>query len=273
MKTSQKLTKPLIISGLVVSTLALVAWSPPSGEDSIWLTSGKPAIVLNSNNTANPDKISGTTSGINPFRGIIVGQGNDCGTGSGAQYAAVIGNSNLGNASSSVIVGASNTFAVGATSLSESFGRSGLFGDSNTVAKNSGSSVVVGTGNTAYANDSFVMGSLNTVNGETIATATRYSAAIGYFNGIAADTGWAIGYQNGVFGSRGVAIGTGTRVSSASTSTIALGLYNADTVADDVLVVGNGTSVNNRQTALRITADGSVILGRAQGDISMGNYQ
>jgi len=54
---------------------------------------------------------------------------------------------------------------------------------------------------------------------------------------------------------------------------------------DDVLVVGTGTgsSTADRQTALQVKNDATVVLGnsssgtvllaRAQGDISMGNYQ
>jgi flagellar biosynthesis/type III secretory pathway protein FliH len=46
----------------------------------------------------------------------------------------------------------------------------------------------------------------------------------------------------------------------------------------DVLVVGNGTDSNTRNTALRITEDttvlnGKVIISTPQGDISMGIYQ
>lgn len=58
----------------------------------------------------------------------------------------------------------------------------------------------------------------------------------------------------------------GIAILSQDTATLAM-------ASDDVLVVGTGFSDSIRNTALRVTDDGGVFLGRAQGDISMGSYQ
>jgi hypothetical protein len=41
MKPSRKYSKPILFGTLIVSTLALVAWSPPTGED-ILMSTGTP---------------------------------------------------------------------------------------------------------------------------------------------------------------------------------------------------------------------------------------
>jgi hypothetical protein len=56
------------------------------------------------------------------------------------------------------------------------------------------------------------------------------------------------------------------------TNSTALGRYNATMAGNDVLVVGSGSGSSTKFTALRVTDNGSVILGRVQGDIAMGNY-
>ena len=79
-----------------------------------------------------------------------------------------------------------------------------------------------------------------------------------------------MGYSNTVSGSRAVAIGSGLNASVAQST--ALGRFNGPMLSNDVLVVGTGTSATVTNTALRVTSDGGVILGRAQGDVSMGIY-
>lgn len=67
------------------------------------------------------------------------------------------------------------------------------------------------------------------------------------------------------------AIGNGAVASQAGA--VAIGNYNATMQAGDVFAIGSGTDAQNRETALRVTDDGRVILGMPQGDISMGEYQ
>lgn len=81
-----------------------------------------------------------------------------------------------------------------------------------------------------------------------------------------------MGYFNKVTGSQGAALGCGLLADKSQS--VALGRFNKAMESNDVLVVGTGTgsALADRSTALRVTADGSVLLGRAQGDISMGIY-
>ncbi len=88
---------------------------------------------------------------------------------------------------------------------------------------------------------------------------------------LTSEHGYAIGYLNVVGGDYGSANGYGLKANVAKG--VAIGRYNETMASNDVVVIGSGTSDTSRQTALRVTNDGGVILGRAQGDISMGNYQ
>ena len=270
MKPSRKYSKPVLLGTLVISTLALVAWSPPTGED-IFVSSGTPAVAIGSANQiegfAHTSTIPADTTA---FRGFLAGKSNYVGSANSNGFAAIIGNSNTANAYSSVIVGNSNVVANGATTGTASLAYSGIFGTSNVIPLNCDSLLVSGTANSVNGSYSFASGSTNTVEGATGGPAYN-SAAIGEFNHVAASRGYAIGYQNNVTGDRGVAIGKG--VNATNESSTALGRYNATMASGDVLVVGTGSSDTNRSTALRVTSDGGVILGRAQGDISMGAYQ
>ncbi len=97
------------------------------------------------------------------------------------------------------------------------------------------------------------------------------TAVLGRNNQVYAERAFAIGFDNIVDAHSGVAIGSG--LDSTNASGTALGRYNSPMESGDVLVVGTGDNDSNRSTTLRITADGGVILGRAQGDISVGAYQ
>lgn len=249
---------------LVTFTLGLVAWSPPNSED-ILMTLGTPAVVIGTSNTVNGGGASPTA-----FRGFVAGNSNICGTGSTAGYSALLGNSNTVNVYSSVVAGNSNTLASGAVDFANTVRYSGVFGVSNTVPLNRYSLLVTGGYNSVDAHESIVAGYTNTVNGGAVGTAASRSAAFGELNNINAAHGYAIGYQNIVSGDRGVAIGSGANASNANST--ALGKYNATMSPGDLLVVGNGIDNNNRSTALTVTTDGSVVLGRAQGDISMGAF-
>lgn len=120
---------------------------------------------------------------------------------------------------------------------------------------------------------------------DTTSAPSYHSAAIGSSNEVFSNRGWAIGHGNEIDADYGAAIGTSNAVTTPATfgvaigtgtmaknpSSTALGKYNEEMAAGDVLVIGSGSS-SVRHTALRITDDGGVILGSAQGDISMGNY-
>lgn len=201
----------------------------------------------------------------------MAGSNNKVGTGSSSGYAIVTGSTNIANAWSSVVAGAANSIATTATDSNQSLKHSGIFGSYNTVPIERSHLLVSGYSNSVNAFSSFVSGSINTIEGVPSGSATSYSAAIGLSNHVMASSGWAIGQGNVASGDRSVAVGTGTAASNSDSA--ALGRYNAAMETDDVLVVGNGTSDTTRSTALRVTADGSVILGHAQGDISMGNYE
>ncbi len=285
MKTTNKRKYLLSLSFLGIATLALVSWSPTSpniaGTDIIMNTgkvtlsagaletkqtgttnglANSPAVVVGTyNNTdgsgSSPAAVA--TTGL----GLVVGTSNRFGTASGGlntwkSYGAVIGESNRVSIRSSMIVGYGNTVTPAAQDTAFSYNYSGMFGFGNTAN---------------LADSSLVVGYANTMGVSTNSLRTSNSATIGSSNGVFSDTGWAVGHWNIVSATRGVAIGSGTRVVTAEST--ALGRYNAPTGANDILVVGTGTDDNNRSTALTITSNGGVILGRAQGDISMGAYQ
>lgn len=279
MKTYRTYNKKIFVGTIIISTLALVAWSPPDSGD-ILMSAGTPAIVIGTNNLVNGASSPGEYS-TTEFRGLVAGDSNKCGTGSAAGYSALLGSSNIVNVHSSVVAGNLNTLANFATTFGETVRYAGVFGVSNTIPKNRYSLLVAGGYNSVDAHESLVAGYTNTVNGGVVGgTPATRSAAIGELNNINAAHGYAFGYQNVVSGNRAAAIGSGAKASVDNST--ALGKYNAEMVAGDVLVVGNGVDNNNRSTALKVTSDGSVVLGsaasgkvvlaKAQGDISMGDY-
>lgn len=296
MKTSPKLLskKALILSLGTLTLLGMVSWSPPTNENvlvspgSVQVRNGvvevktlsgqantygtAPAAIIGSDNNI---VRGGTTSELG--RGIVIGSANFLSTPS-STYSAVIGAGNDAVASSSLIVGFSNkisynpTDPVSAITSQNSTRYSVISGSSNTIGYDCETLLVGGKLNTVDAYSTLVSGWTNTVEGATVGAPAYHSAAIGQLNHIMATYGWTMGYSNTVSGSRGVAIGSGA-VASIAQST-ALGRFNAAMQSNDVLVVGTGTAddVASRNTALRITSDGGVILGRAQGDVSMGVY-
>lgn len=244
---------------LIAISAGIVAWSPPAGED------------------------------------FIVGTGNT--VTNVAETTGVIGKSNYVTARSSLVVGETNTVTGGQSPYTEN---SIVAGTGNVLNGSNTRNLVSGQSNSVRASNSLVAGTTNTVRGTTTTTATAHSVAIGINNLVAAQTGWAVGSSNIVSGNRGVAIGSanqalalesaafgsysfiesqseysyalgsGLRVNQPSA--LALGTWNAPMVAGDVMVVGCGNPTTPT-TAIRVTSDGGVILGRAQGDISMGAYQ
>jgi hypothetical protein len=146
----------------------------------------------------------------------------------------------------------------------------GLVIGSGNAANLARSSMVSGSSNTTSCVSSLVTGSANMV-GASLSSPANFSMAVGQLNQISSDYGWTMGYQNLVSASRGTAIGVGAKANIANGT--ALGRYNSTMATDDVLVIGTGSAEGTRNTAVRVTSDGSVILGRAQGDIGMGIYQ
>jgi hypothetical protein len=130
--------------------------------------------------------------------------------------------------------------------------------------------IVSGDLNNVDATNSLVSGYANML--ESGASGICYhSAAIGTNNQIIGSRAWAIGAWNEISADYSATLGVDLKADV--TKTVAIGRYNESMESNDVVVIGSGASDSVRQTALRVTDDGGVILGRAQGDISMGNYQ
>lgn len=252
MNTPRKYSKLVLFSAITISSLALVAWSPPGGAGDL--------ILIGTSNTF-------PAAG---YRGFLAGNSNVAGSGSPSGYAGIIGSSNTVNAVASLVAGNSNNLAQGATNFAQSLAYSGVFGNQNTVVMDCDTLLISGMGNSIKASSSFAAGQNNTLDGPTTGTLAYSSAAIGFANHVAAQTGWALGKENSVTAENGVAIGTGA--SADTSSGTALGQYNSPMESGDVLVIGNGTDTTQRSTAFTVKSDGGVVLGRAQGDISMGIY-
>ena len=251
------------IFSLLVIVLGVVAWAPPLTDD----------LVMGSSNT---------TTSPNGFIGVI-------------------GNANKVNAASSMVLGENNKISHDgmSTTTPQAF-RMLVVGDGNTLKNGGANTILGGYNNTASAFNSLVIGEINTVTGPMIGSMAYDSAAIGSGNQLTTTYGWAIGLNNRVLGNAGVAIGNANQANAPDSAilgtyniidansnysyalggglrvtqpgAVALGTWNAPMVAGDKLVVGCG-DMAAPATALRITSDGGVILGRAQGDISIGAYQ
>ena len=166
-------------------------------------------------------------------------------------YVAVVGDSNVVSARNTLVAGLSNSVPAGAPTTSSSF----VAGYNNTVA---------GAPPSAGATSAAAIGVGNQIMAE-------FGWAIGYANEVSGRTSMALGYDNQVSAQKANALGRGLKVTQNFST--AVGTYNAvPMVSGDVFVVGSGSSDTIRNTALRVTSDGGVILGRAQGDISMGAY-
>lgn len=219
---------------LLLMLSGIVAWNTPSSED----------IIMGTSNTA-----TSTTGQLG-----IIGNGNE-----------IKGRSVL-------VIGDTNHISESAASGNE-VKWSLIVGAHNIVHEGTGGrqrNIVAGDSNVVGGSNCLVSGYGNNVVSPTAGNPTYQSAAIGSSNAVIADRGWVIGQQSEVTGYRGVAIGTGAE--AKNTDSMALGRYNEEMETNDVVVIGSGTSDTVRQTALRVTNDGGVILGRAQGDISMGAY-
>lgn len=248
MKTFPK-TKSLATGAAILSALFLLtSWSPPDLNVQI-----------------------GSQTHASNYRGYVGGYTNTLSTSTlQTGFGTVLGNNNTAFLSAAVVAGGSNTIANGSTTSAHFLSGSGVFGSNNTIPQSRNNLLVAGTSHTVNATHSFVSGNSNTLNGVPVGDASYCSAAIGQSNNVASTTGWAVGYQNTASGTRSLALGSGSKAEQPDST--AIGRYNAPMASNDVLVVGSGTSDSVRSTALRVTNDGGVILGRAQGDISMGQY-
>ncbi len=281
------LSKKLLITTIgSLTVLGLVSWSPPANESVVvnpgnvqvrsgvietragnatanTITTSPAAIVGGGNNIVGP----GGTNDLG--RGLVVGASNRLASPSG--FAAVVGDSNTVSARSSLIVGNENSVTTGANSWDTATRYSLIVGWQNVINGGCESQIVGGKLNTVNAYNALVVGHTNTVEGPSAGAPSWHSAAIGQYNHVMATSGWTMGYSNNVSGHRGVAIGSG--VNATNDQSVALGRFNATMQGNDVLVIGTGNTDTDRSTALRVTSDGGVILGRAQGDISMGDFQ
>lgn len=120
------------------------------------------------------------------------------------------------------------------------------------------------------ATNSLISGYANTLQ-SGVSGICYHSAAIGTSNQIIASRAWAISAWNEHSADYTATLGVDLKANVIKT--VAIGRYNEPMASNDVVVIGSGVSDTARQTALRVTSDGGVTLGRAQGDISMGDYQ
>lgn len=241
------------LCGLVALLFGVIAWSPPGTEN---------IIVGASNTLVSPDAQS-----------------------------QVIGTGNVARADNSLIVGNSNKVCEGESV--DKLAKSLVVGENNTLTGNRGNLFVSGSSNNVNGNSSLIAGTNNFIGdvyggsaainscliGGNNFVATTHGFAVGYNGTINGDYGVTLGHSNTISNTYGHALGVGLQVSQSYA--VAIGKYNATMSSGDVFVVGTGTS-STRNTALKATSDGSVILGsatsgkvvlaKAQGDISMGAY-
>lgn len=257
MKTHLQGSRFLPYASVSLIVLGLIAWSPPAGDH---------IVQIGSSNTTGGHINPPQTIKVSAFRGYIGGNNNLIG--SNGFHSVILGSTNTGNSYSSFVGGSQNQFAVTGNTAATSVRMMGLFGSNNVVGDSRSHLLVCGNANTVHASTSIVSGSSNMLGSTALQTGD--SATIGYFNQVSASMGWAIGDTAYVLADGGMALGTGVRAEKPTST--ALGRYNDEMLANEVLAIGSGSDGNNRFTALRVTNDGGVILGRAQGDISMGQY-
>ena len=172
--------------------------------------------------------------GTSPIRSLLVGTSNSL---SGGAQMLIAGSSNSHSSSAStnsVLFGQSNNYSGTLTN-------SGLVGSYNGVV--SSSSVLT---------DTLVAGHMNTVEGGS--------------SFVAGESNVAKGLQKYVLG-RGL-------IADQANAMVALGTYNVQPVAGQILAVRYGISsaTADRKNALEVYSDGKVTIPKRQGDIKMGAY-
>lgn len=242
----------LYLAPVLVVLFALVAWSPPNSENLIV----GPTSGTGDNKLSAPGGQSGLVGASNEIRGTNT---------------FVVGESNI-NYNSDHTANTANKIS-----------RSLVVGLGNMPSGDRANCILAGSANAMNANNTLVSGANNDLASVT-STEVRNSCAIGANNIVTSPHAYAVGYNNTVSGDYGVTVGH-SNLASASYSqslgyglkstqlwSVAVGKYNNNMSSGDIFVVGTGTSDTARFTAIRVTNDGGVILGRSQGDISMGAY-
>lgn len=232
---------------------------------------------------------SGSSGNLMVSNKLVVGNGSGLGSFSAsigyynsgsAMYAAGIGTSNTLNGNGSLAVGTSNT-ATGSNSAG--------IGTSNTL--NGNGSLAVGNLNTATGSNSIAVGEGNYAESLDKAVFGRYGL---YQSTGANPTSWVTTEDlfvvgNGANGSQRAnaltikkggasAIGGGLGTAADAQPQLVVGRYN-DTRTNDngvdhtagVFIVGAGTDTNNRANAMRVLANGTVLV-KESGDLSMGGF-
>ncbi len=160
-----------------------------------------------------------------------------------------------------------NGVAVG-TSVNSGWGSVGVGKNVSIASSNIGNIAAFGIGVSAatggYGIDGYWSGN-ETVVGVNSSATGYYGTSVGYGNIVGADGGSAFGYQNMALGDYSIALGTNT-VATGFAETV-LGQYNDFTSqlqtrstwndSEHLLVVGNGTSANQKSNALVIQKNGN----------------
>jgi hypothetical protein len=294
-------SKPVLLGAFAVSASALTllsAWDVPDpgmdGEDvnipdgklvasgPLISQTGTPNVVSDVNalvaGTDNDLYRTGTTTDIAKAC-MVIGYGNDYSTTTfGSATGAVIGYQNNVRSMGGLTVGNVNEVTTAGTSVSTYARFTNVFGVDNTVTGGAYGTFVHGESHTLNADHSLVSGESHTLEGATTGSKTTYSLAAGYDNHIMADQASTIGTLNVVSSNQTIALGTGLEADAVGCTFV--GEYNDPTGAslttrasdEPVFVVGSGTADNARATAFTVLRDGGVVLSRAQGDISMGDF-
>jgi hypothetical protein len=238
-----KYRKIVITVSLLSGITLLCSWDAPGGNGDNVRTDRASLILRNLNTGA----ITNTSVGWS-HSNILMGEGNKAGftTGSLVSNRTILAGMNNQCAGSNNILIGDDNMVRGSTSTSYAY-----------------NSVAIGEFNHVFAPRGWVMGSSS----EALA---NKATAVGVSANASGDSSVAIGLTAEASGTSALSVGVGTKATVGQST--AIGRYNATMTSNTVLDIGSGTS-SARFTALRVTNDGGVILGRAQGDISMGDYQ
>lgn len=94
-------------------------------------------------------------------------------------------------------------------------------------------------------------------------------------NHVNSDTSFTMGYNNYSTGWMQMVMGwgliSGTVWGGSNNPSLVVGTFNVDK-ANLRFAIGNGTDANNRKNAFEVYSDGTVRLGKRQGDLRMGRF-
>jgi hypothetical protein len=292
--------KPVLFGAFAVSLSSLTllsAWDVPDpgsdGED-VNIPDGKLVAsgpVISQNGTANTvgdvtaliagndNNLYRTGSSNDVAKGLCVGYQNDLSTSTfSSSYAGVIGYNNDVRTGGSITVGNDNLVTSSATTFANYAKFTNVLGLENVVTGASYCTLLSGRDNIVNADYSVAIGQDNTLEGATTGSKTNNSGAVGQWNHIMSDKSWTMGLYNEVSSNETMALGKGLEADAIGCTFV--GEFNAATGAslttrasdEPVFVIGNGTADNARSTAFTVLRDGGVVMSRAQGDISMGDF-